>query len=78
MYSTCDLGLAAALTAVGRPVDKITITKERRGAFNFAEDDSLEFDIDDYWQGRMLIEPKTYQTKIKELKTRVNEMIYSR
>lgn len=75
MYSTSDLGLAAALVATGRPIEDITLTDEKRGVFNFPDMDDLEFAVDDYWQGRLLVEPKTYQAKLKELKIRVNEMI---
>lgn len=77
MYSTSDLGLASALIATGRPLDGIELADDKRGRFNFPDHDDLEFAIDDYWQGRLLVEPKTYQTTMRELKTRVNEMIRS-
>lgn len=78
MYKTSDLGEASALVSTGWQLDQIIMVDEKRGEFSFIEEDGLGLAIDDYWHGRLLVEPKHYQNTLRELKTRVNGMIRHR
>jgi hypothetical protein len=67
-----DLTLASLLITLGFPLLSIDNRKENETGILFGRTNSLNTAIDNYHRGILLIEPKKYWTKSKELKGRLD------
>ncbi len=70
-FSTSDLALVALLRTEGFVLEKIDRTDARRVMFCFRPDDRLIQTVNDFWAGKLLVEPVAYFQKIKEIKNRI-------
>lgn len=72
-YSTKDIYIASTLIASGYT----NYDLERKGRifyFNFLdEDNKIEVEVEDYWIGNSLVDPKALFSAFKELKSRIYE-----
>ena len=78
-YSTRDLYLATTLVTLRFFMTNIDyqVEGERRlpvGYFNFDKTPELEEATRKYLQGQLAVEPRTYVTNLKSLKSEVNNM----
>ena len=73
-YQTSDLGLAAALLSRAARLEAINREDPRRAVFVFALKPSDQTVLDDFWNGRLLVDARTYFDSIKTIKSR----LYSR
>ncbi len=71
-FTTRDLPLAAAL-ALSFPLTRCSRQADRRLEFCFEATPELEEARDSYWNGNMLVEPRSYHDQIKKLKDRYFE-----
>ena len=77
-YSTRDIYLAASLMTLKFSMVSIDyqIEGERRlpvGYFNFQDTPELQETIRNYWQGKVLIEPRSFMTSLQGLKAQVTQ-----
>jgi hypothetical protein len=70
-YETTDLGLAAALTAVGFMLADVNKTEPRRAIFVFVQNNAVSKAVDDYWNDRLSVSALSYADAMKRLKTRL-------
>ncbi|MBW4061174.1 hypothetical protein HJC99_01210 [Candidatus Saccharibacteria bacterium] len=69
--STTDLGLAAALITTKCKLEKISRDKKGRASFIFSDDDDVQGNWDEYFEGRLQVDARTYFDNIKALKGRI-------
>lgn len=69
-YRTSDLNLAAVLS-LDLPIEKIDRQNPAKVQFLFTESEQLRRLVNDYWNGRLQIEPKQYFSQLKNIKTRI-------
>jgi hypothetical protein len=70
-FTTYDLGLSAALTAVGYSLDHLDKTDSRKVKFIFERQDHLDTAIQQYWANDLPIPALTYFNALKLLKNRI-------
>ena len=68
-----DLALVAALRCQGFSIESINRDPKNypKVSFLFFKSNQLQETINAYWEGSLLIEPKTYWHAIRELKSRI-------
>jgi len=69
-----DLGVASALICAGYVLVDISPSdngESSRVIFYFAQNESVEKTIGDYWAGRLSVDAKQYWQETKNLKTRL-------
>ena len=71
-YSTKDIYIASTLIALGHQRYDL-IKNGRIFYFEFDDDGKIPLEVDEYWAGNLLIDPKSLFTAWKELKTRMYE-----
>jgi hypothetical protein len=71
-YSTKDIYIASTLIALGHQRYDL-IKNGRIFYFEFDDDGKIPLEVDGYWAGNLLIDPKSLFTAWKELKTRMYE-----
>ena len=74
MKETTDFGLAVTLLNAGYYLEHI---KNNNGncIFIFRSKKDLDKVAQDYWNGKLLVDPKTFLNEIKNLKTRMYSVI---
>lgn len=70
-FQTTDIGLATTLLIQGVHVDHTDNSNPKRVVFFFEQSDKLADNLKKYWEGSLLVEPKTYWNTIRELKGRI-------
>jgi hypothetical protein len=71
-FDTHDFGQAAALCSKGYEIiDMHCQPNSRRVVFHFAVTPTIEQVGQDYWNGKLQVDAKQYQTESKNLKTRL-------
>jgi hypothetical protein len=77
IFSTRDLYLAATLVSMRFYVINVDYQLEGSrpvGYFNFEDSEDLRNAENDYWQGRLAVEPRTFVTNLRGLKAKVNNI----
>jgi len=75
LNDTQDMGLSIALICRGHVLTELESPRfGKRITFHFQGKDSIGTDIEDYWNGRLLVDAKTYWNESKNLKTRLYSM----
>ncbi len=70
-YQTTDLSIATTLSLF-YPIVEIDATKNaKRVEFTFAHTKELDNLINQYWQGKLKVEPASYFNQLKILKGRI-------
>lgn len=69
-YSTSDLSLATTIS-LWFPLDLVDKSNPSKALFLFVRDNELDQLIERYWRGDVLVEPKTYFSQLKNLKSRL-------
>ncbi len=69
-YQTTDLSVATTLSLF-QPIIEIGNTDPRRVDFIFAHTKELDNLINQYWQGKLKVEPASYFNQLKILKGRI-------
>jgi hypothetical protein len=70
-YKTNDFALSASLLAMNFKVQKLEKLGSGRVVFYFENSNNLLEAVDDYWQDKLAINPKTFFNAQKELKARM-------
>lgn len=70
IFSTSDLHLAISLSFFHNIVG-LDNSSPNRIKFLFEYSASLEKTIEDYWNGKLLVDPKGFSNKLSEFKTRI-------
>ena len=70
MEETTDIGLSVTLLCKGYYLEEIRLIGSRCH-FLFSSTSDLGQVAHDYWNGKILVEPKRYQSELKNLKTRM-------
>lgn len=71
-YSTKDIYIASTLIVLGHQRYDL-IKNGRIFYFEFDDDGKIPEEVDEYWAGNLLVDPKALFTAFKELKTRMYE-----
>ena len=69
-YMTPDLALAAALS-LWFPIEVMDKTNPQKAVFIFKRVQELEEVVESYWKKELKVEPQSYFTQIKSVKTRL-------
>lgn len=70
-FSTFDLGLAATLVTLEHKISEIDKTNIGKCKFSFKEDDRIDRDVNDFWNGDLRINPQKLFDNMKALKNRL-------
>jgi hypothetical protein len=71
IYTTSDLGCAAALIATNHPLHSLDKSNPRRALFVFIEDERLKTAVQAYWGDYMRVSPMKYGETLKAVKSRI-------
>lgn len=71
LFTTNDLALSSALLALNFTICDLDFTDPRKATFVFVEDQDLREAIQDYWNNKLLVNPRTYFNTLKDLKSRI-------
>lgn len=69
-----DLNLVSCLSLLDFPILSINSRKYPQFGFIFGKTESLEKTVKDFFNGDLLVEPKSYWSKIRELKSRIKSI----
>lgn len=69
-FKTSDLPLATTLSLTF-PIEQIDNSNPRRVEFLFNATTSLLSLVEDYWKGKVTVEPKTFFNQLRVLKSRI-------
>ncbi len=69
-YQTTDLSIATTLSLF-YPIVEIGTKNAKRVEFTFAHTKELDSLINQYWQGKLKVEPASYFNQLKILKGRI-------
>ena len=69
-----DLNLVSCLSLLEFPILKINSQKYPQVSFLFGKTKKLEEVVENFFNGSLLIEPKSYWAKIRELKSRIKSI----
>lgn len=73
LYSTSDLSLAAVIS-LSFPLEAIDKSQNpHKALFIFKRDNELELLIQDYWKGKISVNPQEYFNALKGIKARLYE-----
>jgi len=75
-YETRDINLASVLVTIGFQLEQIDMQLEgnedkKVGYFNFKETDALKQIEKEYWQKKVLVEPREFMSNLRALKSQV-------
>lgn len=71
IFETTDLSLVATITINNFQVESINKTDTHRVKFVFRKSERLTKIIQDFWDGKMTVEPKKFFQELKIIKTRI-------
>lgn len=69
-YQTSDISLATVISLF-HPLIDIQPQSNKKSLFVFKRSKKVEKLVEDYWTGALKIEPKTYFSQLKQIKTRL-------
>ncbi len=69
-----DLNLVSCLVLLDFPILSINSKKYPQVGFIFGKTEKLDKAVEDFFGGALLIEPKSYWSKIRELKSRIKSI----
>lgn len=69
-FETSEMALASALLCLGHKLDFIE-KRDPKSIFTFQRDEFLDKTIQGFWAGELRVEPKSYFTCIREVKSRL-------
>ena len=70
-FQTSDYTLAVSLCCLGFPVDSLDCTNPQRVEFCFEREEGLDEAVKAFWKREIRVEPMTYATHSKLLKSRL-------
>ena len=78
-YSCRDIYLASTLVTLGFYVNGVDyqiegVNNRPVGYFGFDNTPELEKTVQDYWQGNLVVEPRTFITNLKGLRSQVSNV----
>lgn len=73
-YETQDLCLASTLVTNDFQIAEIYLNG-RKGIFCFEQGQELSNTINDYWEGRVVVEPKKFFHTIRNIKNRLTDLM---
>lgn len=71
LYETTDLSLATVLSLLSFNLDDIKVLKGNRCIFIFESNLHLRNVVKKYWQKKLKVEPGTFFSELKLVKTRI-------
>lgn len=71
IFETTDLAIIIVLTLKDFPIERLDRTDPRRVKFVFKKNEELNQVIEDYWKGKIKVDPKRFFQELKILKTRI-------
>jgi hypothetical protein len=79
IYSTRDIYLVSTLVTMGFYVVGVDyqiegVNNRPVGYFSFEDSPELERTVQDYWQGNLVVEPRTFITNLKGLRSQVSNV----
>lgn len=69
-----DLNLVSCLVLLDFPILSIDTRKYPQVSFIFGKTERLEKTVKEFFEGSLLVEPKSYWSKIRELKSRIKSI----
>lgn len=73
-FETNDLTITTTLLALDIPLHSFSGDNPNKVTFTFKKDNQLEQTINEYWSGKLRVEPRKFWTIQRELKTRINSV----
>lgn len=70
-FETSDLPLSVTLISIGFTLQELDATDSTRVIFRFIQDENLQIAVNDFWQNKLRVEPKTFSNVQRELKARI-------
>ena len=70
-FQTSDIFLASTLTCLGHDLIEVDTTNPKRVGFCFDSNNKLQEDIQRFWRGKILVEPKRLFDSQRFLKARI-------
>ena len=70
IYKTADLALATVIS-LWHPIEAINKQNPRKAQFIFKRESELDNLVENYWQGKLKVEPKAYFNALRTLKARL-------
>ena len=70
-YRTSDLALVATLCVLGFVVEEVENGNFQRSIFLLSNSARLKKTVNQYWRGKLKVEPQAYFNQLKILKTRI-------
>ncbi len=71
LFSTHDLALSSSLLSLGFTLCDLDFTDPKKATFIFVENEEVQLAIQDYWDGKLRVNPRTYFNTLKDLKSRL-------
>jgi len=71
-YATADLSLITTLS-LWYPIEGIDKTNSSKAIFFFKRDENLDKLLESYWRRELKVEPQSFFTQLKTIKTRLYE-----
>ncbi len=69
-----DLNLVSCLSLLGFPILTVDSRKYPQVSFIFSKTKELEETVESFFNGSLVVEPKSYWAKIRELKSRIKSI----
>lgn len=70
-FETSDLPLVITLVTLGFYSIRLDVSDPARVVFQFPKEEKLQTTIDEFWAGKLVVEPKTFWNNQRELKARI-------
>jgi len=71
LFVTNDLALSSALLALDFILCDLDFADPKKASFVFVEDQELREAVRDYWDNKLLVNPRLYFNTLKDLKSRI-------
>lgn len=69
-YNTSDLALATVISLF-YPIKEVDKTNPRKALFLFCRDEKLDELVEEYWNGRLKVEPQQFFNQLRIVKARL-------
>lgn len=76
-FSTNDLALSSALLALDFIMCDLDFSDPKKATFVFVEDQELREAVRNYWDNKLMVNPRTYFNTLKDLKSRIYTQKYA-
>lgn len=74
-FITYDIGLAAALIALGYTLYKLDKIEPKKSQFIFNRDEQIDKMVNDYWDDKLTLPVRSFYDSLKMLKNRLYSVI---